>query len=439
MSYQKINWEDVPSTNTPINAENLNHMDDGIFNASKGITAGATSETTITDATDGSILNLSINGRLMQEDGATPQNPKQILAWNGSVQTTDGEKISAADLGTSLYGIRVSTGGNYTDENGDNWLCDKLDLENGVIHRFLCTDLPVYRNITRSATYGDFVYCDKTTALTNNSEILMYHPKFVPVSNADKTKAENVTKYRCYIESGRFIFRYPAGETLSHDIFEADIAGTVCVYALAVPYDEPLSASVYSQFKELKTYKNNTQIEFGVYDPFFKLSYATDSDGGNILAEINAKLPFRFGIDSDGNYGFIKAGADSVTPFNSGSGLPRFLIKVYNTSGTDSSIGVLNLNTMEDDEVKFTIINTYHFSDLFEITYGNITSQWYTIRFFAPVTFYYKQYGPSQMAVSHYNAGEFTNLFMYNSADGYAIAEFESATPTGNPALSDGY
>lgn len=30
MSYTKINWQDLPSTTTPINATNLNHMDDGI-------------------------------------------------------------------------------------------------------------------------------------------------------------------------------------------------------------------------------------------------------------------------------------------------------------------------------------------------------------------------------------------------------------------------
>ena len=33
MAYEKINWENVPSTNTPINAENLDHMDNGIANA----------------------------------------------------------------------------------------------------------------------------------------------------------------------------------------------------------------------------------------------------------------------------------------------------------------------------------------------------------------------------------------------------------------------
>ncbi|MBE5928507.1 MAG: hypothetical protein E7267_03925 [Lachnospiraceae bacterium] len=31
MSYKRINWEDSPSTNTPLNAENLNHMDKALF------------------------------------------------------------------------------------------------------------------------------------------------------------------------------------------------------------------------------------------------------------------------------------------------------------------------------------------------------------------------------------------------------------------------
>ena len=30
-----------------------------------------------------------------------------------------------------------------------------------------------------------------------------------------------------------------------------------------------------------------------------------------------AKIPFGFGIDSNGNYGYIKRGADTVTPFKS--------------------------------------------------------------------------------------------------------------------------
>ena len=33
MAYERVNWENLPSTNTPVNADNLNKMDKGIANA----------------------------------------------------------------------------------------------------------------------------------------------------------------------------------------------------------------------------------------------------------------------------------------------------------------------------------------------------------------------------------------------------------------------
>ena len=35
MAYEKIEWEDYPSEKTPIDADNLNHMDEGIFRANE--------------------------------------------------------------------------------------------------------------------------------------------------------------------------------------------------------------------------------------------------------------------------------------------------------------------------------------------------------------------------------------------------------------------
>lgn len=37
MAYQKQIWENLPSTNTPVNADRLNHMEDGIYDASTQI------------------------------------------------------------------------------------------------------------------------------------------------------------------------------------------------------------------------------------------------------------------------------------------------------------------------------------------------------------------------------------------------------------------
>ena len=49
---------------------------------------------------------------------------------------------------------------------------------------------------------------------------------------------------------------------------------------------------------------------------------------GNQVSDI--KSPFKFGIDENGNYGYYKVGADTVTPFKSGGGSDfDFLIPLY--------------------------------------------------------------------------------------------------------------
>ena len=37
MAYERVNWENLPSTKTPVNADNLNKMDEGIANIDKEV------------------------------------------------------------------------------------------------------------------------------------------------------------------------------------------------------------------------------------------------------------------------------------------------------------------------------------------------------------------------------------------------------------------
>ena len=102
MAYTKINWENLPSTNTPVNADNLNHMDQGIYDANEKniITAGITNNVTIstggsnninlnrTIASVGSKLTLS-NGKIVIGAGVN-----HILIsgqWNMYIQTGNGD------------------------------------------------------------------------------------------------------------------------------------------------------------------------------------------------------------------------------------------------------------------------------------------------------------------------------------------------------------
>ena len=45
MAYTKQTWENLPSTNTPITADRLNHMEDGIYNAYEINNSYSTSQT----------------------------------------------------------------------------------------------------------------------------------------------------------------------------------------------------------------------------------------------------------------------------------------------------------------------------------------------------------------------------------------------------------
>ena len=47
-------------------------------------------------------------------------------------------------------------------------------------------------------------------------------------------------------------------------------------------------------------------------------------DLSNDIDAVNQKVPFAFGVDENGNYGYYKDGADTVTPFKTGGDLVHF-------------------------------------------------------------------------------------------------------------------
>lgn len=63
------------------------------------------------------------------------------------------------------------------------------------------------------------------------------------------------------------------------------------------------------------------------------------SEDGKISVPKPVDLPFNFGIDENGNYGYIKVGADSVTPFSKVSLVPIYSTGIGNryVSGTKSA------------------------------------------------------------------------------------------------------
>lgn len=93
----------------------------------------------VDDAFSAPLCGLTVYGRSTQDGTPTPDAPVPIVSAGdgGSVVVTlsDGNgKTQTLTLPTpnGLPGIPVASGGNYTDQNGQQWVCDEVDLARGV-------------------------------------------------------------------------------------------------------------------------------------------------------------------------------------------------------------------------------------------------------------------------------------------------------------------
>lgn len=75
MAYTKINWQDSPSTSTPITANNLNKMDNGIASADLGITTLNTN-LNATNTRVGTLSNLNTTNKTNLVSGINEVNTK---------------------------------------------------------------------------------------------------------------------------------------------------------------------------------------------------------------------------------------------------------------------------------------------------------------------------------------------------------------------------
>ena len=115
----------------------------------------------VDDAFSAPLCGLTVYGKSTQDGTPSPDNPVPIVSAGdgGTIVLTlsDGNgKTQTITLSTpnGLPGIPVTSGGNYTDQNGQQWVCDEVDLERGVkVQRVNAVDLSTCR-ITGNTTLG---------------------------------------------------------------------------------------------------------------------------------------------------------------------------------------------------------------------------------------------------------------------------------------------
>ena len=93
----------------------------------------------VDDAFAAPLRGLTVYGRSTQDGTPSPDNPVPIVSAGdgGTITVTigdgaDEQKMITLPTPNGLPGIPVKSGGNYTDTQGQQWVCDEVDLERGV-------------------------------------------------------------------------------------------------------------------------------------------------------------------------------------------------------------------------------------------------------------------------------------------------------------------
>ena len=135
--YTRMNWENTPSTATPLTADNLNHMDEGIERATDGVTAveealkTATADlTTVKSEVETARGNSStLNARLNGIDSAVTNKAEkstvsQLSARMQSAETSLAGKANATDVNNALK----------AKENNANKVSSKTDITDSSVN-----------------------------------------------------------------------------------------------------------------------------------------------------------------------------------------------------------------------------------------------------------------------------------------------------------------
>lgn len=160
------------------------------------------------------------------------------------------EQLLTLPTPNGLPGIPVTSGGNYTDPQGQQWVCDEVDLERGVtVQRVSAVDLSTCEitsttefAVTKRLSIRLLIHGHdyKTEALCNKLQFIVSFNKDIPHFYVDKTNVQ------------AFI---PIGAKNPEE------GEYIVLYALATPVETPLTPAEIAAYKALTTYAPDTVVQ----------------------------------------------------------------------------------------------------------------------------------------------------------------------------------
>lgn len=369
---------------------------DGNGSAGDDINADASGTViSLYDAANARLKGLTIYGKTTQNGTPTPSAPVPLnsVGDSGSLVLTvtnannGDEQTMQISTPNGLRGIPVSSGGNYTDANGQQWICDEVDFVRGV-----------YVQRVGEKAFGSWTWKLNGTVESNNWRFGASTGIRTATTLAVSTHFQLAASVTDAHTKGSGFLWYTNGyvEAVSTEHKTADEFNAwnkenrfTVYYALEFPIETPLSAEEMAAYRTLHTYKPKTTV-FNDAGAYMELEYQTNSeisvtdsgiDGGWSYKKWNNGTYEMFGefavttttICTDMGSMFCSEEFSLPTPFSidgaivSGSADDLFLVASGGRASVDAdtNIGFVLLRPFSFDAnldiiVRLHVTGTYH-------------------------------------------------------------------------------
>lgn len=244
-------------------------------NALVGTEAG--NPLSVDDAFAAPLCGLTVYGRSTQAGTPTPDAPVPIVSAGdgGSVAVTlsDGNgKTQTLTLPTpnGLPGIPVTSGGNYIDQSGQQWVCDEMDLERGVkvqrigkaaIEHCIVSRDPNWWDASKSYSYQILTWQGSVNTTIESGGPCNCFIAYTFIDFYNKGIENGFI-----ISAGESIFNISRslGICTTPDEFKTWFNENVVLYKiLATPIETPLTPDEIAAYKALTAYGPDTVVQAG--------------------------------------------------------------------------------------------------------------------------------------------------------------------------------
>jgi hypothetical protein len=189
------------------------------------------------------------------------------MTWNASSPDYEPyrEQLLTLPTPTGLPGVPVASGGNYTDQNGQQWICDEVDLERGVkVQRVKSVDISsldksfwVFRN--------DIDANVSATRYSNKAAIIDFRAGAPAMSNILPAGVGNVVNTFRLVATPLYLYQFnldPSKFPTVKSWVEYLEANTVLIiYAPATPIETPLTPAEIAAYKAITAYAPDTVVQ----------------------------------------------------------------------------------------------------------------------------------------------------------------------------------